>query len=120
MALFGTGGALSEEGLLDSEFGLDFDKHLGILAVGRPGTDSGRDLPGSLKESLLDIVVAVDPDSTLEAGCHLGIEHWTDAVGLDSQMSVVVASSHCPLRLVDELPALHRNRNNHGDGDGVT
>lgn len=125
MALFDMGAVLAGAGILGSGFGLDFDEHLGIQAVGLPDTDIEADLPGNLEadlldspeaeppgnleEGLLDSVVAADPDNSLEAGRHLGIEDWAGTLDQDIQTSVVAGSSHGPLRLVDEPLALRQN-----------
>ena len=64
-------------------FGLEFEKYLGILAVGLPGTDIPLDVAADLLDiaaDLLDRLVVADPDNALKAGRHLGIEGWFGTV----------------------------------------
>lgn len=112
------GSALVPAGLLDNRVGLGLDARLGVLAVGRPGTDTevghlnnlevGR--PSNLEADLLDTVVVVDPGNTHGSGLHVDREDLCGTVDQDTRKEVVAETLHGSLPLVDEQLVLRRNR----------
>lgn len=93
---------------LDSEVGLGFDICLGILPVGRPGTEAAR--PNNLGVDLLDTVAVADPDNNHGAGLHLDMKDPCGTADRDIQKFLVAETLHGPLPLVDEPLVPHRNR----------
>jgi len=112
------GSALVPAGLLDNRVGPGLDGRLGVLAAGRPGTDTEVGLlsnlevghPSNLEADLLDTVAVADPGNTHGSGLHVDREDLCGTVDPDTQKDVVAETLHGSLPLVYEQLVLRRNR----------